>query len=299
MTTEWYMLFLLVPLIVVPVVLLYGYAGCHWVFGLDEIKPRTPTNVEAEGISVDSIKITWVNSQGYPSKFRIYRVTPGAEDTFETELNEYIDSGLLPNAEHTYEVTAAPKDNPAEETPPSERVTARTLDYEPAFNATLTTDQAGLGGFCIVQRIEPVRLFRGGTKVRLVLQGSTTGSLLIDRVTISQVAPAGNVYDAAADLKEVATAVTLAAGETKVLDIVEYVLDQSKALLVAFDISTAAGMGNVRYVNPVPATDAAMYFRQATAEAGIQDRLPSAANPGASAYSPSPSIYLVQSIEVG
>ncbi|HSI63147.1 MAG TPA: fibronectin type III domain-containing protein [Candidatus Saccharimonadia bacterium] len=300
MTTEWLFLLLLVPVIVIPVVLLSGYAGCHLVFGLDEIRPRTPTDVEAEGISVDSIRITWVNSQGFPSVFKIFRITPGAEAEFETEETEFVDNlNLSPNTEYTYEVLARNKDNPAEETPRSESATGRTLDFEPAFSATLTTDQAGLGGFCIVQRIEPVRLFRSGTKVRIVLQGSTTGNLLIDRVSISQVAPTGNVYDSAADLLEVATAVSLPAGQVVTLPIVGYTLDQTKPLLVAFDISTVAGMGNVRFVNPVPGTDATMHFRTATAEAGVQDRLPSAANPGASPYITSPSIYLVQRIDVG
>jgi hypothetical protein len=300
MTTEWLLLILLVPVVLFPVVLLCGYAGCHLVFGLDEIRPRTPTDVEAEGISVDSIRITWVNSQGFPSVFKIFRITPGAEAEFETEETEFVDNlNLSPNTEYTYEVLARNKDNPAEETPRSESTTGRTLDFEPAFSATLTTDQAGLGGFCIVQRIEPVRLFRSGTKVRIVLQGSTTGDLLIDRVSLSQTAPTGNVYDSAADLLEVATAVSLPAGQVVTLPIVAYILDQTQPLLIAFDISTAPGMGNVRFVNPVPGTDATMHFRTATAEAGVPDRLPSAANPGASPYVASPSIYLVQRIDVG
>ncbi|RBP45376.1 hypothetical protein DES53_103374 [Roseimicrobium gellanilyticum] len=300
MTVEWILLLLLVPLIVAPIILLGGFAGCDVVFGLHEIKPRTPTNVKAMGISVSEIKITWVNSQGYPSLFRIYRVTPGTEAVFETEETEYVDnSDLLHNSEYTYEITAAPRENPQEETPPSERASGTTLDFEPAFSATLTGDQANLGGFCIVQRIEPVRLFRSGTKVRLVLQGSTVGNLLIDRVTISHAAASGNAYDSAMDLKEVATGVSIAAGEVKELNIVEFGLDQTIPLLVAFDISTEPGMGNVRHLNPVPGTDASMFFKLATAEAGVQDRLPSAANPGAPPYNPSPSIYLVRRIDVG
>jgi len=107
------------------------------------------------------------------------------------------------------------------------------------------------------------------------------------------------VYDSAADIREIATAVSVPAGQTVELPVVTYTLDQTKPLLVAFDISSTAGMGNVRFVNPVPGTDAAMHFRAAAAEAGIQDRLPSTANPGAPPYNPSTSIYLVQRIDVG
>jgi hypothetical protein len=299
---EWLLLALLAPLVLVPVVLLCGYAGCNKVFGLDPLtfQLSTPTNVEAEGVSVDSIRITWVNPSGYPSIFKVFRTTPGAEAEFETEETEYLDNtGLEPNSEYTYEVLARDKDNPAEETPRSESATARTPDFEPAFTATLTTDQAGLGGFCLVQRIEPVRLFRSGTKVRVVLQGSATGSLLIDRISISQAATTGNVYDSAADLVQVAAAVNLSAGQAMELPVVAYPFDHTKPLLIAFDISATPGMGNVRYVTGVPGADASMHFRAATAEAGVLDRLPSAANPGAAPYNPSPSIYLVQRIDVG
>ncbi|QIF04536.1 fibronectin type III domain-containing protein [Roseimicrobium sp. ORNL1] len=293
------MLVLLVPLVVIPVVLLFGYAGCNQVFGLDPTTLNfTPINVEAEGESIESIRISWAKASSEPVTFKLFRITPGSEAEFTTDATEYLDTGLTPNTEYTYEVLAIRTDD-FRESDRSESATGRTLDFMPAFSATLTTDQAGIGGFCLVQRIEPVRLVRSGSKVRLVLQGSTAGNLLIDRATISQVATGGNVYDSAVDLVEIATAVSIPAGQIVELPVVTYTLDQTKPLLVAFDISPTAGMGNVRFVNPVPATDASMHFRAATAEAGIQDRLPSAANPGAPPYNASTSIYLVQRIDVG
>lgn len=299
MTLEWYMLILVVPLVVIPVVVLFGYAGCNQVFGLDPTELNfTPVNVEAEGESIESIRIRWASPTAEAVSFKVFRITPGSEAEFTTTGTEYLDTGLMPNTEYTYEVLAI-RDEDLKESSRSESATGRTLDYMPAFTATLTTDQAGIEGFCLVQRIEPLRLVRSGNKVRVVVQGSTTGNLLIDRVTISQVATGGNVYDSAADLVEIATAVSIPAGQIVELPVVTYTLDQTKPLLVAFDISSTAGMGNVRFVNPVPATDAAMHFRAATAEAGIQDRLPSAANPGAPLYNASTSIYLVQRIDVG
>lgn len=299
MTLEWYMLSLLIPLIVVPVIMLFGYAGCNQVFGLDPTTLNfTPINVEAEGESIEAIRVSWVRASSEPVSFKVFRITPGAEAEFTTDGTEYLDTGLTPNTEYTYEVLAIRKDD-LRESDRSESATGRTLDFMPAFTATLTTDQAGINGFCLVQRIESLRLVRSGTKVRVLLQGSTAGNLLIDRVTISQAATGGNVYDSAADLLEIATAVSIPAGQTLELPVVTYTLDQTKPLLVAFDINPTAGMGNVRFVNPVPGTDASMHFRAAAAEAGIQDRLPSAANPGAPLYNASTSIYLVQRIDVG
>jgi hypothetical protein len=54
-----------------------------------------------------------------------------------------------------------------------------------------------------VQRIEPARLSRSGTQVRLTLRASSVGDASIDRVYISQADPAGEPFDSASDLTEV------------------------------------------------------------------------------------------------
>jgi hypothetical protein len=48
---EWLLLLLLVPAIVVPVVLLVGFAGCNQVFGLRETEHFPPVIDEARGLS--------------------------------------------------------------------------------------------------------------------------------------------------------------------------------------------------------------------------------------------------------
>jgi hypothetical protein len=60
--TEWLLLLVLVPAVVVPVVLLVGFAGCDKVFGLDHIGPRPPGPVilAATGKSIDTITLTWM-----------------------------------------------------------------------------------------------------------------------------------------------------------------------------------------------------------------------------------------------
>ena len=46
---EWLILCLLVPAVVVPVVLLWGFVGCNWIFGLDPTRlVRTTFELDSE-----------------------------------------------------------------------------------------------------------------------------------------------------------------------------------------------------------------------------------------------------------
>ena len=59
--TEWLLLLLLVPAIVVPVVLLFGFAGC----GFEGYVPLSAPIIEsAIGTSVSSIRLTWMIKPG-------------------------------------------------------------------------------------------------------------------------------------------------------------------------------------------------------------------------------------------
>jgi hypothetical protein len=134
--------------------------------------------------------------------------------------------------------------------------------------------------------------------VFITIRGSTQGNLLIDRVFISQLGVSGNPYDSGGDNKVVALAVQVPANTRVTLSMVAYDLDRTRPLLVSFDINATAGNGNVRYVSSVLASDAVMYFRAATAEAGLEDRFPPVSNPGGAPYTMSNSIYLIETIEV-
>ena len=105
-------------------------------------------------------------------------------------------------------------------------------------------------------------------------------------------------YDSAADLTQVQSGVVVPANTPVVLPPIDYDLERARPLLIAFDISANPGSGNLRFVTGVPPAEAIAYLRPATIEASIDDRSPSAADPGAPPYSPSPSIYLVEKIEV-
>jgi hypothetical protein len=302
---EWLVLILLVPAILVPVVLLWGFAGCSF-----DPQPAdlilAPTNVSAAGVSVSAIALTWDNPNTDPVTFQVERTKEGesSPQILSSSSTTLQDAGLQEATTYFYKVKAIrTSDNQDSEL--SEQAAGRTIGV--AFEAGLTTDQAGLEGFCVVQRIEPTRLRQStvpggistpGARVRITVRGSTAASLTLDRVYISQPAASGDPYDSAADLTPVDSGIVVPANTAVALPDVDYDLDKARPLLIAFDISAAAGSGNVRFVTNVPEAEAVMFFSPATIEASINDRSPSAANPGGASYVTSKSIYLVEKIEV-
>lgn len=65
---DWLLLVLLVPAIVVPVVLLCGFAGCNEIYGLDQTVVLEPGPVIYPiSTSVSSITLTWMVAQGATS----------------------------------------------------------------------------------------------------------------------------------------------------------------------------------------------------------------------------------------
>jgi hypothetical protein len=118
-------------------------------------------------------------------------------------------------------------------------------------------------------RLSRTLLLAGGTQVRMLLRGSTTGSLTLDRLTISQPALTGDLYDAASDLTDVASGLTIPPNTAVTVGPVNYPLDSTQDLLIAFDISNTPNEGNARF-GPLSGSDA--FARPATAEAGVQDR---------------------------
>lgn len=57
------------------------------------------------------------------------------------------------------------------------------------FSETLNADDPGWEGYCLVQRIEAVRLSRSGTRVKLTLRASSVSKAYIDRIYISRPNP--------------------------------------------------------------------------------------------------------------
>ncbi|MDQ2637726.1 MAG: hypothetical protein M3Y83_12700, partial [Actinomycetota bacterium] len=139
--TEWLLLVLLVPAIVVPVVLLLGFAGCDQVFGLDRLDEPEPGPVieSATGKSLSVITLTWMIDQTATAiAFERTKVDPmGPVDppyTFSVPASppSHDDAGLQPSTTYTYTAKAIFADGDTSE--PSAPVTGTTLP-PPTFDA--------------------------------------------------------------------------------------------------------------------------------------------------------------------
>lgn len=266
------------------------------------VLPAAPVNLRATPVDIDRIKLSWDNASAVATDFILEHRLPGG--TFDggeifrgtdTTFTHSGDPSLVEGSAHEYRVFAfVREDNGGVEndvpqdvkSPPSAIASARTLAFTAVFTAppgTLTVP-SDASGFCVVQRLSQALLARGGTphtQVRIVLRGPTTGSLTLDRVTISQTADSQpsatgteDPYDPAPDLTDVAgvnippnTPVTIAANTTRTVGPVNYALDPTQDLLVAFDIRN----GNVLFGG---LTGAFFFSNAATAEAGAPDRTP-------------------------
>ena len=156
-----------------------------------------------------------------------------------------------------------------------------------SFSETLIADDLGWEGYCLVQRIEPVRLSRSGTQVKLTLRAASVGAS-IDRIYISQADPAGQPFDSASDLTAVTSAPIVIAANTEVtLPPVNYRFDETKPLLIAVDFGATPASG-IRYTDAVTPQQASAYHKLG-AEAANATRA------GFTAY---PGLYLIERIEV-
>ena len=284
---EWLVLLLVIPAVVVPVVLLFGFAGCELLFPLNAGPPLPPVILSADAAGAASIRIEWDDPNTGGTTFVLNRTKEGdgGSTPFETAATTFLDEGLEPGTTYLYNVIAIRTED-GEESPASETAQATTLSLEPAFAATLTNNQ-NREGRCIVQRIEPSRLFRGGTLIALTVQAATNAGLVIDRIFISQVAGSGNPYDSAGDLTAVASTLFVAQNTSVTLPPVAYTLDRTQPLLVAFDIGSPGG---VLFAPAVPSSEAEAFVGPAPA-ADVAARPPG--------FIPIDRIYLVARIDAG
>jgi hypothetical protein len=275
---SWLILIFLIPLVLIPLVFLAGFVGCGFA---PRAFPSAPSDLVATAISPTEIDLTWTdNAPTNTTAFRIDRSENGPMSTTipaspGTQHYQYADTaGLTPETDYEYQVFAIVS---GETSAGSNMASATTLAIPPSFaiayNVPLTTDDPGLEGRTIVQKIDAGHITSAGAKVRLTLRGSTVGNLVINKVTISQPATAGHAWDSAADLVEVrfgsASGVTIPANTEKTSDITNYTLVSGKDLLIAFDISITDGSAR-RATLPGPT----QYFKANTTEAAVQTRSP-------------------------
>jgi hypothetical protein len=297
---EWLILFLIVPVIVVPVVVLYGYAGCtfHAPLPADPEPPADPTNLRVTDIQADSVTLEWdyLNPSPDPVTFEIQRdgvaLPPSVPPLTGTT---HTDSGLEPETTYAYRVTAI-RSSDNTRSGPSNEVMAATLPWETVFTTAGIPPNPGNGdnqaNNCIVQRING--LARGGRFVRVTLRGIVNETTVLTAVTVSRAVPAGSPqpYNSADAPKTVtfagASAVTLLNGEVKTSDKVAYdpPLVQGQDLLVAFNVGAGSGRILRRIV-----TGALAFIGNNLAEAAAMNR-------SAGYNTQSDRVYCIELIEV-
>jgi hypothetical protein len=230
---EWLILLLLVPAVVVPVVLLVGFAGCDRVFGLHRLPSTPPAIVSAEGKSASVITLAWTYD-GSAAKFEFERtkLPEQSTDTFKAASSPYDDNnqdqGLEPETNYLYRVRAILSDGEFSEwSSDAPDVPGSTLPFETTFAWTseeqaLSRDSAGWEGFCLVQRIEASRLSKSGTLVKLTVRASSVSDASIERIYISKPdpRPGKDPYDSGADDKVTLTPFVVPANTSLPLDTV-------------------------------------------------------------------------------
>ena len=298
---EWLILAIVVPAVVVPVVLLAGFAGCDRVFGLHRLEPPPPVITVSAATGLDTIALAWTFGYDF-NGFEIERTALPDEtvDTIEVDSFSHADTGLTPGTIYLYRIRARKAND--EYTGWSAPASAKTFSFQTTFEwkgyeEVYARDTAGWEGYCLVQRIEPIRLSKSGAKVRVTLRTSSMGGASIKRVYISRPSgdPAGDPFDSDADLTPIVTTpFVIAADTTTELPVVDYHLDEAAPLLIAvdFDAPLSAVRTTDRVLgNPVhvPPEEAQSFFGPATEAAAAPDR---------TGLNPTPGINLVYKIEV-
>jgi hypothetical protein len=314
---EWLVLLLLVPAIVVPVVLLVGFAGCDQLFGIGHFNPGIFLD-KPVGKTVNRITLSWSWSDAAPLGFHLERTNPDfsttpldVSDPATRSIDDH-NNGLNPNTNYSYTVSVVQGDGAFN--PTSASAIGTTLAFETTFDETgkFSVDSSPWEGFTLVQRIEAAALMPISrtqvAQVRITLYASSMGDASIDRIFISAPATGGNLYDSAADLTEVPLIVegdttpsmplVVPANRSKTLRGVNYIVQpQSQPLLIAVDFtnsSTTPPPSAVREAVEVAAR-AVAFWRKGAPEAGRQMRT-AGYQPGPAG---APAVYLIGKVEIG
>jgi hypothetical protein len=308
---DWFLLVFLIPLILVPVVLLCGFAGCAQIADLGHASdpPAAPSSLVAKTAGASRVSLSWKDNSGGTVNFVVLRTTIGPDGAGvlspvpgEIKGIFFTDTGLTEGTTFLYQVEAVDSDGqPSAGSNFADATTFRTTQpptWHTAYEIPLTTNVhlTPNGGTwadtCMVQRISADRLTFGGTKVRITLRGSTESSFVIDKVSISPAASGSHPWQSIeAPINVPATGapgVTLSANTAKIMDPVDYLLDPTKDLIIAFDINNAGGDA---IMAGVPKCD--FYFLENTHQATAKTRSSSFGN-----NKNANTVFLVEKIEV-
>jgi hypothetical protein len=261
---EWLTLLILVPAIVIPIVILFGFAGCGFTAGT-----YTPTVVAAPVLkearafkNEPTIRIEWTDSNTDTVEFEVERVPEGPGPGYQGGGSHFHDTQLTPGDTYSYRVRAK-RTYDGEYSEYSETATA--VPWANAFNSNLSaggTDVV-ITNTCVVQRFDPGSLARGGNRIAVTLQALNNGLRAL-AMTVSAPAPSGDAYDSQMPLTLIAG--PFDAGPAQALRLeAAYDVQPQAPILIAFDIDTP---GHTRFAS---ASGCTAYTRSGV-EAHLGDR---------------------------
>jgi hypothetical protein len=289
---EWVLLLLLAAAVIVPAVLLLGFAGCL-------SKPpfiHRPIILLAEATSTSAIRLEWSYGGSGATAFEIEltKVGDSLVESVTAPSSPFEVTGLEERSTYSFRIKALhANDDDSPWSPPVEASTLGqtfALVYVPGQASDVTVE-----GSTLILRIEPSRLSRSGSLAVLTVTGPSAGTTSLDRIYLSQPSAAGDQYDAGPDLTPVFdinngdAVVIIGPGELRQLPSVAYNLDEARPLLVAIDITPAPLSPSTIRAQPVPAQDGVTFARSGI-EAALPDRT--------TGYSPQGSFFVLSRIDV-
>ena len=111
----WLSVCVLVAAVLVPLILLRGFAGCSPTL-VESFPPSAPTNVSVVEVGRDTLTLTWLNHNLSEVTYEVERTTEGAtipERLLVSELTDpntaevrFVDTNLTPSTFYSYQVRA-------------------------------------------------------------------------------------------------------------------------------------------------------------------------------------------------
>jgi hypothetical protein len=249
---DWALLLVIVPAIVAPVVLLYGYCGCKFDPQRGPLPPAAPTLLRVIATDVDRIDLAWdyLDPPPEPVAFEIRHDQTDPPLATIVGSTAFQHAGLAEGTAHSYEVRAVrASDLVPSEWVPVPPLVAMTRRFEVIFSSAgiAPNPQNGVNqaNDTLVQRINAVT--KGGAFVRITLRGIVNETTVLTAVSVSGAAPAGAMepWDSADPPRPVTFGgggtVNLAGNGTAVSDKIRYDVVQGQDLLVALNVGAASG----------------------------------------------------------
>jgi hypothetical protein len=249
---EWALLLLLVPAVVAPVVLLFGFAGCNFERSLGEPAPAAPTNLRVTATDLDSITLAWDYLAPPPEAVVFEILHDQTEPPIATDLSgtSHTHPGLGEGTTHAYQVRAVRvSDQLKSDWVPEPPLVATTRKWDPIFSsAGIPPDpQNGVNNAndTLAQRINAVA--NGGIFVRVTIRGIVNETTSLTAVTVSRAVPAGAVQPwNSAEPPQAVTfggggVLNLPGGVAAVSDKISQAVVAGEDLLVALDVANGSG----------------------------------------------------------